>query len=209
VSRPAGPDVLLGAADSVARLGRLVCTRTAAPTDSGPPDSGPSDSGPTGARRRPPFGSESGPGLPPAAGGGAGPGPHDSPATAGPVRFAAVITTVEPSALGWVRDLPWADLLNPAGTLAVITHSDSRGGWLIDPTAELTEAAGGGRVAPVDRIVLLEIPILGALSDDSVTPARDGSDVPLTGHKVARRVHSDLLLYAPLPGDETGVRRSA
>ncbi|WP_322779753.1 hypothetical protein [Frankia sp. Cas4] len=139
---------------TVARLGRAVRVRTA-PAD------------PTAQR----SGSGPGPGL------ASGPGPDAD-------RHAVVVTVVAPTRLGWFTRIAWGGLLTPDGTLAVVTRSDSRGGWLIDSTIELTAAAGRSGLALLDRIVLLEVP-LGQL-DRPATPVSRGV--------VAQRVHSDLLL---------------
>lgn len=103
-------------------------------------------------------------------------------------RRPLVVTVVEPTRTGWFHGVPWSRLVAPAGLLAVITRSDSIAGRLIDPTAELTAATGRHGLALLDRFVLLEVP-LDEL-DQPPTPLPDGT--------VARRVHSDVLLFAPL-----------
>ncbi len=191
-------DLLSEAVWSVARLGRAVRSRPA-----------PAVAVDGGRSRR---GSESGPGpgpgpmLDPADG---DPGPDWTPAgdpgsdwtavgDSGPDRtragdagrFALVIIAVTPSGAGGVDMDGLAALLTPTGTLAVITNSDSRGGWLIDPTGELSDAASHAGLALVDRIILLEIPL------DGPAPPPD----PLPARMVAERVHSDLLLFMTVAG---------
>lgn len=156
-------DGLAGTAGTVARLGRPVQVRTA---PAGPP--------------------------PRRSGSGPGPDPADRPG-ADRDRHTLVVTVVAPTRLGWFTRTAWDRLLAPGGTLAVLTRSDSRGGWLIDPTVELTSAAWCGGLAMVDRIVLLEVPL----------HQLDRPAAPVPARTVAKRVHSDLLLYVVLPvGDE-------
>ncbi|MEX5637356.1 hypothetical protein [Parafrankia sp. FMc2] len=117
-----------------------------------------------------------------------GSGPGLDSADEGPDndRSPLVVTVVDPTRTGWVRGVPWARLLTPDGLLAVITRSDSVDGWLIDPTAELTAAAGRHGLALLDRFVVVEVP----LNELDQPPG------PLPRASVARRVHSDLLLFA-------------
>lgn len=120
---------------------------------------------------------------------GSGPGPDPGPGREpDDERHPLVVTVVEPTRTGWFRSVPWARLVAPAGLLAVITRSDSIAGWLIDPTAELTGAAGRHGLALLDRFVLLEVGL-----DELAQPP-----TPLPDGTVARRVHSDMLLFAPL-----------
>jgi hypothetical protein len=162
------------AAWTVARLGRAVHTRTA-------PTARPS--------ARPGPGSRSGPGLAPAVApaSGARTGP-DLDGITDADRFAVAVAVTGPASAGWLDQIAWAGLLAPTGILAVITHSDSRGGWLIDPVVDLTAAAGRAGLALVHRFVLLELPL--SQLDQPVSP--------LPARVVARRVHSDLLLFEPV-----------
>ncbi|TCJ34691.1 hypothetical protein [Parafrankia sp. BMG5.11] len=159
--RPAVPgdgeldDELAACAGTVARLGRRVQVRTA-PADASPLRSG----------------SRSGLGRV------AGPGPD-------PDRSLLVVTVVEPTRIGWFTRIDWGGLLADSGTLAVVSHCDSFGGWLIDPTVELALAADRSGLVLLDRIVLLEIPL--SQLDRPVTSIPAGV--------VAQRVHSDLLLF--------------
>ncbi|WP_239394231.1 hypothetical protein [Frankia sp. CiP3] len=162
---------LAGTAGTVARLGRRVQVRTA-PAD-------------PAARR---SCSEPGPGA--GAGRASGPGSDADP-------HAVVVTVVAPTRPGWFTRIAWGELLTPDGTLAVVTRSDSLGGWLIDPTVELTVAAGRSGLVLLDRIVLLEVPL-----DQLDRPA-----TPIPRAVVARRVHSDLLLFTAVRG-ATGPLRS-
>ncbi|KPM57006.1 hypothetical protein ACG83_04135 [Frankia sp. R43] len=128
------------------------------------------------ARAVPPSGSGLGPDS-------AGEGPDRD-------RHALVITVVEPTRTGWVRGVPWARLLTPDGLLAVITLSEGVNGWLIDPTAELTAAAGRHGLALLDRFIVLTVPL------DELDPPPG----PLPRASLARRVHTDLLLFAANTG---------
>ncbi|MCM3885831.1 hypothetical protein [Frankia sp. R82] len=121
-----------------------------------------------------PSGSGPGPRTP-------GEGPHND-------RHPLVVTVVDPTRTGWVHGISWDRLVAPEGVLAVITRSDSIGGWLLDPTGALSAAAGRHGLALLDRLVLLEVPLdeLG------------GAPTPLPQQAVARRVHSALLVFAPL-----------
>ncbi|WP_261576383.1 hypothetical protein [Frankia gtarii] len=106
-----------------------------------------------------------------------------------------VVSVVEPTRTGWLHGVPWARLVSPAGLLAVITRSDSIAGRLIDPTGDLTAATSRHGLALLDRVVLLEVPL------DEL----DQPPTPLPHGTVARRVHSDMLLFAPLaPVPPTG-----
>ncbi|WP_261560470.1 hypothetical protein [Frankia tisae] len=116
-----------------------------------------------------------------------GPGP-DTPSYRPNSDRPLVVTAVEPTRTGWFHGVPWSRLVAPAGLLAVITRSDSIAGWLIDPTAELTAATGRHGLALLDRFVLLEVPL-----DELAQPP-----TPLPDATVARRVHSEVLLFAAL-----------
>lgn len=128
---------------------------------------------------------------------GSGPGPDTpspSPRPNGD-RRPLVVTVVEPTRTGWFHGVPWARLVAPAGLLVVITRSDSIAGRLIDPTGDLTAAAGRHGLTLLDRFVLLEVPL------DEL----DQPPTPLPRTTVARTVHSDVLLFAPFaPVPPTG-----
>jgi hypothetical protein len=99
-----------------------------------------------------------------------------------------VIPVVPPARLAWTDHIPWGRLVAPDGLLAVITHTDSHAGWLIDPTSDLTLATGRHGLALRDRFVLLEVP----LDTVDIPPA------PADRANPAPRVHSDLLLFSPV-----------
>jgi len=114
-----------------------------------------------------------------------------------PARCPLVITVVPvvpPARLAWTAHIPWSRLVAPCGLLAVITHTDSHAGWLIDPTSDLARAAGRHGLALHDRYVLIEGPL------DTLV----GPPAPSGRGTTARRVHSDLLLFSPVPASPQG-----
>jgi hypothetical protein len=116
--------------------------------------------------------------------------------TAAPERYHLVIAAVDPRARRPTPTLGWADLLHPDGVLAVITHSDSSAGRLIDPTDMVVRAARPAGLAYLDHIALLEVPLRHG-SAASATP------LPLRRNRRttrAIRVHSDLLIFSRIPG---------
>src|SRR6185369_7451251 len=118
---------------------------------------------------------------------GSGPGP-DTPGDGAHEDRPLVVTVVAPTRTGWVHDVAWARLVAPGGLLAVITRSDSISGRLIDATGEVTAATGRHGLALLDRVILLEVPL------DEL----DQPPTPLPPATMARRVHSDMLLFAPV-----------
>jgi hypothetical protein len=112
-----------------------------------------------------------------------------------------VITTADPHTLGWVSAMPWAEILAPRGLLAVITHSDTSGGRLVDPIGPLTHAAHRAGLAVLDHIILLHTPLGPA-------PTRPSRSLPRPDQAGGGPVHvwayADLLLFTP---PLTGPRR--
>jgi len=105
-------------------------------------------------------------------------------------RADLVIVGAEPADVGWLLEVSWASLIAPSGLLAVLTHARSRDGWLVDPIADITAMAYDNQLAPVDRIVLLEVPL------HEIAAGWQSSDSGPTGLSSLRRVSSELLLYA-------------
>jgi hypothetical protein len=127
---------------------------------------------------------------------GSGPG-----STPGPDRFDVIITTVDPRTTDWISDTAWTDLLTPHGTLAIITHSDSSDGRLVDPLGRLVNTLRHHGLGWLDHVLLLETPLIAAADTATSAP-------PLPVRH--RRVHSDLLLFHPQPsGTATGKRTSS
>jgi hypothetical protein len=123
---------------------------------------------------------------------GSGSGPDTAREGPDDDRRSLVVTVLDPTETGWLHGVPWARLVPPGSLLGVITRSDSIAGWLIDPTGALTAATGRHGLALLDRFVLLEVP-LDEL-DQPPTPQRRAT--------VARRVHSDLLLFVLAAGPQ-------
>ncbi|MBV9163798.1 MAG: hypothetical protein JO281_20110 [Pseudonocardiales bacterium] len=116
--------------------------------------------------------------------------------TAAPERYHLVITTVDPRARRLAPTLGWADLLHPDGVLAVITHSDSSAGRLIDPTDMVVRAARHAGLTYLDHIALLEIPLHhGPAASTTPLPSRRNRRTTR-----AIRAHSDLLIFSRTPG---------
>jgi hypothetical protein len=116
-------------------------------------------------------------------------------------RYQLIITVVEPRAVRPAPARGWADLLHPRGVLAVITHSDTSAGRLIDPTGAVVRAAHHAGLAYLDHIALLHNP-LRRHAPDTTDPTGSPPPLPL-GHRrraaPAVRVHSDFLIFSPLP----------
>ncbi len=120
-----------------------------------------------------------------------------------PDRYHLIITAVDPRVVRPAPALGWADLLYPHGVLAVITHSDSSAGRLIDPTGAVVRAARHAGLTYVDHLALLHVPLRhGVLNTPGCVPA----GAPCRSRRPVRavRVHSDLLIFSPVPG--AGVR---
>lgn len=183
---PAGSWIGPGeAAQAVARLGRAVHVRTAdSQSDRGTP-AGRSESGPRPTASRP------------------GPdhrhrrrgrrnGPEKAPDTvATRSRFDLIATAVAPHDPGWVTALPFANLLTPAGTLAVFTHADNTGPQLVDPTGALVDTLSDRGLVWAEHVILPATPL-----DDPgpATTRPDASDSAGARHRVT---HGDLLLFHP------------
>jgi hypothetical protein len=111
-------------------------------------------------------------------------------------RYHLIITAIDPRAIRPAPDLEWADLLHPHGVLAVITHSDNSGDWLIDPTSTVVRAARHAGLTYLDHLALLQIPLRHG-------PAATTTPLPPGRHRRsarAVRAHSDLLIFSRIPG---------
>jgi hypothetical protein len=191
---------------ALARLRRRIQVRTDRPdhrpstgpahADRGPaPGSGPGPAMPSGA---PDPRSRTSPGADPAGGTAApaSPGPDTDrrPADRGGTggdRADLVIIAVDPHAPDWVAWPPWTDLLTRAGLLAVITHSDRRGGRWVDPLPALVAALTGAGLVWHDRIVLHHQPSTRPSTADRAAAGRAELG-PTVRHE---RAHTDLLLF--------------
>ena len=115
-------------------------------------------------------------------------------------RFDLVITAVHPHAVDWFVRTDWDPVLTPNGLLAVITHSDSRDGRLVDPVTAIATTIRSRQRGWLDHIVVLTQPLTAV-----DVAARPHSRTPRRGDRVAlepppvRAVHHDLLLFGPVP----------
>lgn len=177
------------AAQAVARLGRAVHVRTADSQSARGAPAGRSESGPRPTASRPGTdlrhrhrrrGRRN--------------GLEEAPVTVdNRSRFDLIATAVAPHDPGWVTTVPFADLLTPAGTLAVFTHADNTGPQLVDPTGVLVDLLSDRGLVWVDHVILPATPL-----DDpgpaTTRPSGDGSGSAGAPHRVT---HGDLLLFGP------------
>lgn len=120
-------------------------------------------------------------------------------------RFDLIITAVHPGGTDWLADTDWDTTLTPTGLLATITHSDSRDGLLIDPTATIRATICTSRRGQLDHIAVLSAPIPAAGEQGTETdplPAGDDSTSPGRAPLAVRLVHHDLLLFGPIPSPD-------
>jgi hypothetical protein len=186
---------LADAARSVAGLGRTVHTE---PTESARPSGAdPGD--------EPESGSESAsgpsPGEPDPGESGLGPGRSGRVAQrTGPApRHHLIITVVDPDAVHAFQPGDWADRLYPSGTLAVLTHSDTERGRLLDPTGPIVRAVDRAGLRFRDHIVVLERPLREVCPRSGIPPARtDTAEAVPVGHG-----HTDLLVFDLAPAAST------
>jgi hypothetical protein len=118
--------------------------------------------------------------------------------TSAPERYHLVITAVDPRARRPAPTLDWTDLLLPHGILAVITHSDSSTGRLIDPTGDVVRAARHAGLTYLDHLALLEVPLRHGPLDTTGTAASPPSRRNQRATR-AIRAHSDLLIFSRIP----------
>lgn len=96
-----------------------------------------------------------------------------------------VITCVRPYATEWFAGMPWTHLIASRGLLAVITHSDIRGGRLVDPIRATSRAAARAGLTLLDHVILAHlVPSAPALS----------AEVGVASAPVW--AHADLLVFA-------------
>ncbi|SEP54531.1 hypothetical protein [Amycolatopsis saalfeldensis] len=206
--RARGGDPYAGLAEAVwtvARLGRGVDTATATPVPDYPEDD-------TGSAWRAGAGSGSRPrpgrlGLHPVA--------DPDPDTAAPsdrtgVRprggFDLIVTALDPHATDWLAVTDWDALLTPHGLTAVVTHSDMRGGRMLDPHPALANTLGSHGLGCLDHIAVLTAPApdpgtspAATERTTAATPARCRSPRGgVAGPLPLRRVHHDLVLFRRL-----------
>lgn len=174
------------AAPVVARLGRSVRSGPAAPTEAGPgTEPGPGSESGSGPRPDKPDLRESG--LKPESG-------QVADQTAPSPRYHLIITTVDPAAVHTFQPDNWVDRLHPSGALAVITHSDSEQGRLLDPTGPVVRAADRVGLRFRDHIVVLDRPLRDVCPRPGIPPTETES-----GECLAGRGHADLLVFDLAP----------
>ncbi|MFI7123798.1 hypothetical protein [Amycolatopsis sp. NPDC049868] len=173
---------------TVARLGRGVDTATAAPepghvcddTDLAPPDRTESESRPR--LSRPDLGQVTETDT-------------DSPRRRRRTvhrpwgRFDLIITAVDPLSTGWLGHTDLGVLLAPRGLAAVITHSETRGGRLLDPQPQIVDTLGKRGLRCLDAIAVLTAPV----TPEAATVAK-----PVRGVLPSHRAHHDLVLFGRL-----------
>ncbi|WP_156096589.1 hypothetical protein [Amycolatopsis jejuensis] len=129
--------------------------------------------------------------------------------------FDLIITALDPHATDWLAHTDWDALLTTRGLVAVVTHSDTCGGRLLDPLPVLVGTFNASGLRCLDHIAVLTAPTsdpaahpAGIDGDSSATrphalPARTGA----AGSLPLRRDHRDLILFTrrPLPTPEGGV----
>lgn len=84
-----------------------------------------------------------------------------------------------------------AELLRPDGVAAVLTHTDTTGGTLTDPTGPIVTAAQDVDLLYLQHVVLLLSPI----HDGSLTPAKQPATAGTALQTAHQRIHADLLLF--------------
>ena len=126
--------------------------------------------------------------------------PDTTATVVGPDRYDLIIIASGPRPGDWFRPADWADVLNPTGILAVITHGDRVEGRLIDPAGSLVRAAQNAGLRYLDRIALLRAPVRNGALATVASPVQPA--VPPARHA---RVHDDLLVFARKPVSEAAV----
>lgn len=189
--RTRGTTVYAGLAEAVwtvTRLGRGVDTATAAPEprhlgdDTSPAPSGRTESESRPRLSRPDLGSVTEPDT-------------DSPRRRRRTvhrprgRFDLIITAVDPLVTDWLGHTDWDAFLAPRGLAAVVTHSEIRGGRLVDPQSPIVDTLSKRGLRCLDAIAVLTAP---------VTPEATTVAEPVRGVLPSRRAHHDLVFFGRL-----------
>lgn len=114
-------------------------------------------------------------------------GPYD-PAdrgSSGTSDTALVITAADPWSLALTRPTRWRPVLASGGLFAVITHADTTGQRLNDPTGMLVRTASEDGLRYLDRIALVQVPM---------AEVRAGRPKPAVAN-VSVRAHTDLHMF--------------
>jgi hypothetical protein len=121
-------------------------------------------------------------------------------------RFDLIITAVHPHDTDWLAHTDWAAILTTTGTLATVTHSVRRHGWLLDPIATVADTFRDCGLRWLDHIAVLteHLPDPAHTTDNSPpNPASIAARpaAPPAEPLPLRAVHHDLLLFKPeVPG---------
>ncbi|MFD9961933.1 hypothetical protein [Amycolatopsis sp. NPDC058986] len=120
--------------------------------------------------------------------------------------FDLVITTVDPHATDWLARTDWDTILTPPGLAAVITHSETRAGRLLDPQPAITDTFRHRGLRCLDHIAVLDTappprPTIAADAAPRNTLAPAHGRPPRESAAAVwpvRRVHHDLVLFGRL-----------
>lgn len=121
--------------------------------------------------------------------------------------FDLIITALDSHATDWLGHTDWDALLTPRGLTAVVTHSDSHGGRLLDPYPALVDTLGNRGLRCLDHIAVLTAPTPDPVASPEA-PARTAAATPprgrspragVAGPLPLRPVHHDLVLFSRLP----------
>lgn len=117
--------------------------------------------------------------------------PHEGSERVG--AAALVVAAVGPDGVGDGFGSAAAELLQPGGTLAVITHCERRQGQLVDPSGTIVAAAQNADLLYLQHVVALHHPIRdGRITPSPARPADPAGAPQRGGH---RRVHGDVYLF--------------
>jgi hypothetical protein len=129
--------------------------------------------------------------------------------------FDLIITALDPHATDWLGHTDWDALLTPRGLAAVVTHSDSHGGRLLDPYPAMVDTLGNRGLRCLDHIAVLTAPTPGPVASPAATERTGPAMVPRgrppraggAGSLPLRPVHHDLVLFRrqPLTAPEADV----
>jgi hypothetical protein len=121
--------------------------------------------------------------------------------------FDLIITALDPHATDWLGHTDWGALLTPHGLTAVVTHSDSRGGRLLDPCPAVVDTLGNRGLVCLDHIAVLSTPTPAPVASPAAAERTGATTSPrgrspragVAGPLPLRLVHHDLVLFRRLP----------
>lgn len=133
--------------------------------------------------------------------------------------FDLIVTALDPHATDWLGHTDWNALLTPRGLTAVVTHSESNCGRLLDPHPILANTMGKHGLRCLDHIAVLTAPTpdpvdsLAAAGRTGPTVAPRGRSPHATGPEALpfRSVHHDLVLFRQmsLTAAEAGTKETS